>query len=620
MIPIISMNYGGLRMKRKLLAILSILLILFVFAACTNDNKPQDEDNPGQDEPDAPVIVYPDKLTDEEVIGVISITGLVQDILSEEDVEDLDVIWSTAAPAEEAQAQILDIMPKAGETASKLYATVTLTAYSGRGVIGSGISISGTMVFTFNCTTSVDTVTIADITSYTAESGSDMIITQSNGYRSNTYTVSDISGIEGNAKATVKYTAGPDKLEVTVSAAASDDTITVSSTISATVGKNEIITESAWDGESYSTAWYESSPDATEFTIDSAEELAGLAIIVNEKTDDFLGDTITLAADIDLGSHDWTPIGGIYIGTGGTEIYSEADDMWIGFKGTFDGGNNTISNLSIGSQVFGGDTVNTDNSYKGLFGNIESGASIRNLTIHNAEISADGFAGVFAGHLPKASTGSYAPVVFDNLHVTGTLRMNGKFSIGGILGRNENGATQITMTDCHVDVDDGSYIRMPVDIVDYGPSYSYFGGLVGALYSQNENVISDCSVAGLSITGYLTPVGGLVGLVNKVIFEGGNTITDVALGVADHLEEGGEPYARAGALAGFIMSSDTITLDGSFALDGIVISYPFAKDISEPACNGLFGAMQGDGSNPTIDVSSIDTEGKISFVYIDITP
>ena len=81
-----------------------------------------------------------------------------------------------------------------------------------------------------------------------------------------------------------------------------------------------------WTGTA-NTNWYFEDPDATEFTIESAEELAGLAEIVNGTAtaptstfalrssatvqDSFAGKTVKLAADLDLKDIPWTPIGRI---------------------------------------------------------------------------------------------------------------------------------------------------------------------------------------------------------------------------------------------------------------------------------------------------------------------
>ena len=58
-----------------------------------------------------------------------------------------------------------------------------------------------------------------------------------------------------------------------------------------------------WDGTT-DKAWYIASPSNLNFTINTAAELAGLAEIVNDGTDNFEGKTITLNSAIDLGRID----------------------------------------------------------------------------------------------------------------------------------------------------------------------------------------------------------------------------------------------------------------------------------------------------------------------------
>ena len=56
-----------------------------------------------------------------------------------------------------------------------------------------------------------------------------------------------------------------------------------------------------WDGTA-DTSWYTSAPDASEYHISTAEQLAGLAQLVNDKTASvsFEGKTIYLDNDLDL--------------------------------------------------------------------------------------------------------------------------------------------------------------------------------------------------------------------------------------------------------------------------------------------------------------------------------
>jgi hypothetical protein len=69
------------------------------------------------------------------------------------------------------------------------------------------------------------------------------------------------------------------------------------------------VTDGNWI-DAADTDWYDNNPNAAEFTISTAEELAGLAKIVNSGTDDFYfsDQTIRLADDIDLAGKKWTPI------------------------------------------------------------------------------------------------------------------------------------------------------------------------------------------------------------------------------------------------------------------------------------------------------------------------
>lgn len=55
------------------------------------------------------------------------------------------------------------------------------------------------------------------------------------------------------------------------------------------------------------TSWYVSG--SSPYTLNSIEDLYGLAKLVNEKTHDFAGEIVKLAVDIDLSDKVWTPIG-----------------------------------------------------------------------------------------------------------------------------------------------------------------------------------------------------------------------------------------------------------------------------------------------------------------------
>ena len=131
------------------------------------------------------------------------------------------------------------------------------------------------------------------------------------------------------------------------------------------------------------TDWYYNNPDATEYTITTAKELAGLSKLVHNSgstVTDFDGKTIYLGADIDLAGYSWVSIGYIR----GSGMFQNNP-----FKGTFDGKGHTISNIvqeTIGSNEPGG-----------LFGNV-NGGTITNVKLQNVEINVHS-SPVFVGSL-----------------------------------------------------------------------------------------------------------------------------------------------------------------------------------------------------------------------------
>ena len=97
-----------------------------------------------------------------------------------------------------------------------------------------------------------------------------------------------------------------------------------------------------WDG-SADTSWYTSAPDASEYHISTAEQLAGLAQLVNTDpgTTNFAGKTFYLDNDIDLSRHEWISIGTIIGG----------DCPEYSFCGVFDGQGHVISNLTLRARM-----------------------------------------------------------------------------------------------------------------------------------------------------------------------------------------------------------------------------------------------------------------------------
>jgi hypothetical protein len=165
------------------------------------------------------------------------------------------------------------------------------------------------------------------------------------------------------------------------------------------------------------TRWYTANPAAKIFTVATANELAGLAVIVNgmwdgtPTRDNFSGKTVTLAGNIDLSPYqNWDPIGDYAV---------NKSNM---FSGKFDGGGYTISNL----------TVNRPNAdYQGLFGVI-SGGAVGNLGVDKIIVSGRTSVGGLAGTV----TNSGAIVKCNsNGAVSGVSKTNtDSGGVGGVVG------------------------------------------------------------------------------------------------------------------------------------------------------------------------------------------
>lgn len=172
--------------------------------------------------------------------------------------------------------------------------------------------------------------------------------------------------------------------------------------------------ENMWNG-TRAYDWY-TSPEASEYTIRNADDLAGFGDIVSGiatdiEQDDFSGKTVKLSADINLkpnGTADngdnndlnFYPIGyaGPYINADGTIHNVSKDEAEIegasalvatgayggSFCGIFDGTGHTIKNLSQNGWSMYSDLYydNYYNEAMGLFGYIYDG-TVKNLTLDN---------------------------------------------------------------------------------------------------------------------------------------------------------------------------------------------------------------------------------------------
>lgn len=164
-----------------------------------------------------------------------------------------------------------------------------------------------------------------------------------------------------------------------------------------------------WDG-SYDTLWYNSS--LNEFTLNTAEELAGFMQLVNSGIT-FSGTTIKLGTNMEMSMGYWTPIG---------------TTNSVCFDGTFDGQNYTVYHLDIAITT----------KYIGFFGYNKG-------DIKNLNVSFDIGVAQYAGMLIAYNDGGN----ITNCSATGSIYGSASNVIaGGLIGYSEYGE----LTECNTNV------------------------------------------------------------------------------------------------------------------------------------------------------------------------
>ena len=197
--------------------------------------------------------------------------------------------------------------------------------------------------------------------------------------------------------------------------------------------------------------------------INNAQDLMNFAASVNAGND-YEGKTITLNADIDLTGNTWVPIG----------------NAGNPFRGTFNGVNHKISNLSI----------NGTTNYVGLFGFLDGGI-VENIEIQSVSITnTSDDTGAAVGRIENNGKVSKVKVLSGS--ITGNKRTGGVVGTIKAYGTIENCTNAASVT-----------------------SNTYnAGGIVGAAYyteSGKEMYITSCTNTG-AVTSNGNCAGGIVGL------------------------------------------------------------------------------------------------------------
>ena len=235
-----------------------------------------------------------------------------------------------------------------------------------------------------------------------------------------------------------------------------------------------------WDG-SADTSWYVGHETDTEYHITTAEQLAGLAQLVNDKTASvsFEGKTIYLDNDLDLSGSQWTPIG-------------DGSNHARFFAGTFNGQHHKIMNLN---HHYTGDEVVRN----GLFGVVSDGGTLKNLLVIDADIASNDDS-LIAGILADWVNGG----TVENCYTSGKIENNvGNKFVGGLIGQC-TWSTQVKGCGSDATVISTESNEDDVDTV---------GGLIGQWEnSADSSSITDCWFGGsVSCNNIYSAVGGILG-------------------------------------------------------------------------------------------------------------
>ena len=257
-------------------------------------------------------------------------------------------------------------------------------------------------------------------------------------------------------------------------------------------------TTDSWDGTA-DTSWYDE--NETEFHLQTAEQLAGMAKLINDDMANFKDKTVYLENDLDLGGHEWISIGDGANTAGGS------------FQGVFDGQSHVVYNLYSHEGLKSENKDNNNNLYRnGLFGAIYN-ATVQNLGIENADIV-----------IPMNDTSTYGKGILvdwmtdstiKNCYTTGSITGGSyieKF-IGGIAGflNGNNSISQCYSTAAITGNYDGEYYAEQEGGLEPMDCWDSLGGIVGASYT-GQVTISDCWFGGeIVVNSIQAPVGGIIG-------------------------------------------------------------------------------------------------------------
>ena len=302
---------------------------------------------------------------------------------------------------------------------------------------------------------------------------------------------------------------------------------------------------SSWD-KKYSTSvydtiinGYDNYTENSPLEIDSAEKLAAFAGAVNVGKKDFSGKYVKLTNDIDLGGTNPTVTKKVDESDSSKftlNITGTASNVWVPignsttkFKGTFDGGNCKISNMTVLVKQI------DSNAYAGLFGYAYN-ASIKNTGVAGnvyASSSSSAYAGGLAGRSSSIS----------NSYATGDVYVSSSGAhAGGLVGDSDSSISNSYAT--------GNVYASSSAAVFAGGLVGYSDGSISNSYATGNIYASSSSVY----------AGGLVGWSSSI---------SNSYATGDVYASSSSEYVCAGGLVGRSSSS---SISNSYATGDVYAS------------------------------------------------
>jgi len=338
------------------------------------------------------------------------------------------------------------------------------------------------------------------------------------------------------------------------------------------------------------------------YELGTPQALVWFSALVNESQSDGTysktSASAKLTADIDMSDYDnFTPICSTYF----------LNVPYAHYYGTFDGQNNTISNLTIAA------------SPAGLFGNVGKGAVIKNLTLdETCKVTGTGSqTGGFIGYCARYGDPDATTITLSNLTnkatVTGTAS-----GTGGIVGRNWSGNESASG---YASV---AYTLHLENCRNEGTVTSTVGYVAGILGNPDVPIVGENLINTGDITG-TTNVGGIFGItcqtttltgdvyntghitgtsqVGGIIGDTGTTLASLSM---SNLSNSGavDGTSSIGGIVGrfYKQGNGTLTLTQCTNSGALTASYNGNANVG-----GLVGWLRGESGNKVIAIGCVNT-------------